>query len=103
MEELPAGAPVRALVEVADVAEQQRVDSAADVDWTWLHRDGVPAGRSGLLVEAVQATDLGRRPQVWVGAEADVVHKLREHCRTAVGLGRDRVYALAYWRQGTSG
>ncbi|GAB3281883.1 siderophore-interacting protein [Parasphingorhabdus pacifica] len=98
VEELPAGAPVRTFVEVADVDEQQHIDSAAEVTWTWLYRDGVPAERSGLLHEAVRAADLGRFPFVWIGAEASVVHELREYCQQELGLDRRRLYALAYWR-----
>ncbi|QUH05713.1 siderophore-interacting protein [Saccharopolyspora erythraea] len=100
LEELPAEARVRVFAEVADAAERQDIASAADVEWTWLHRDGVPAGESDLLVEAVRSADLGPVPYVWVGAEADAVQALREHCQRALGLDRRRVYALAYWRRG---
>lgn len=99
LEELPAGSPVRVFAEVADAAEQQQVRTAAAVGWTWLHRDGVPAGRSRLLVDAVRTADLGPDPHVWLGAEADVVHELRAHLQDELGLDRRRCYALAYWRR----
>lgn len=102
VEELPEGAPVRVFVEVADAAEEQRIDSAADVRWTWLHRDGVPAGHSDLLTRAVREADLGPRPDVWIGAEADTVDDLRTYLQQELGLDRRRVYALAYWRRGTA-
>ncbi|GAA4837156.1 siderophore-interacting protein [Saccharopolyspora rosea] len=103
LEELPTGTRVRVFAEVADAAEEQDVRTDADVTWTWLHRDGVPAGASALLVDAVRAADLGPNPHVWVGAEADAVHELREHCQRALGLERRRLYALAYWRRGDTG
>ena len=103
VEELPERTPVRAFVEVADAGERQRVDTAADVTWTWLHRDGTPAASSNLLREAVRTADLGRFPFVWIGAEASVVHELRERCQRELGLDRRRLYALAYWRSDAAG
>lgn len=103
VEELPPRARVLAFVEVADAAEQQRVESAADVQWTWLHRDGVPAGHSSLLADTIREADLGPNPHIWAGAEASVIRNLREHCQQALGLDRKRVYALAYWRLGKAG
>lgn len=100
LEELPAGQPVRVFAEVADTAERQHVETSADVRWTWLHRDGIPAGHSDLLGDNVRAADLGSRPRVWIGAEAQVVHSLREHCQHTLGLDRQHLYALTYWRRG---
>lgn len=98
VEELPAEARVLTFIEVADVMERQHIDTAADVTWTWLYRDGVFAGRSRLLVDALRAADLGPRSHVWVAAEAGVVRELREHCETTLGLHRSQVYAVPYWR-----
>ncbi len=100
--ELPEGARVRAFIEVADAAERQELHTTAEVEWTWLHRDGLPAGQSRALVDAARAADLTPRPRVWIGAEADVVRELREHFQDSLGLGRQELYALAYWRRGAS-
>lgn len=99
LEELPAEARVTVFAEVADEAEEQTIDSAAEVTWHWLHRERVPAGRSDLLLNALRGTDLGPDPYVWIGAEADAVHHLREHCQRELGLERRHLYALAYWRR----
>lgn len=101
-EELPAGTRLHAFIEVADAAERQHIDTAAEVTWTWLYRDGVPAGHSRLLVDAFRAADLGPRSHVWAGAEAGIVHELREHCHATLGLDRAQVYAVAYWRLAAS-
>lgn len=101
LEELPARTPVRAFVEVADTDEEQVIATDAEVEWVWLHRDGVPAGRSTLLTEAIRWADLGEHPHVWVGAEATVVREIREHCQRVLDLDRSRLYALAYWRSGS--
>lgn len=103
LEELPADRRVTVFAEVASQAEEQQVASQAEVTWHWLHRDGVPAGESDLLVEAIRAADLGADPHVWIGAEADTVHALREYCQRELGLDRRRLYALNYWRRGTAG
>ncbi|MFI0468469.1 siderophore-interacting protein [Saccharopolyspora sp. 5N102] len=103
LEELPAEARVQVFAEVADAAEEQSLGSAADVTWHWLHRDGVPAADSTLLVDALRSAELGPDPHVWIGAEADVVHQFREHCQRELGLDRRRLYALAYWRRNAAG
>ncbi|MBA8827393.1 NADPH-dependent ferric siderophore reductase [Saccharopolyspora lacisalsi] len=99
LEALPATASARVFAEVADAAERQRIETAAEVEWTWLHRDGTPAGTSTLLAETVRAADLGPHPHVWIGAEAATVRDLHEHFRGEHGLERSRVHALAYWRR----
>ena len=99
LEALPATASARVFAEVADAAEHQRIETAAEVEWNWLHRDGTPAGTSALLAETVRAADLGPHPHVWIGAEAATVRDLHEHFRGERGLDRSRVHALAYWRR----
>ncbi|WP_093422871.1 siderophore-interacting protein [Saccharopolyspora flava] len=99
LEELPQQARVTVFAEVADADERLEIDSAAQVTWHWLHRDGVPAGHSDLLLEALRDAELGPDPHVWIGAEADAVHRLREHCQRELGLDRRHLYALAYWRR----
>lgn len=101
--ELAPQARVQVFAEVADAAEEQEVRTEADVSWTWLHRDGVAAGRSTLLEDAVRAADLGPRPDVWAGAESAAVQRIRVHCQDVLGLDRRRVYALAYWRLDATG
>ncbi len=46
----------------------------------------------------MSGANLGPDPHVWVGAEDDVVHRVRRFCETELGLGRSRPYALTYWR-----
>ncbi|WP_184728951.1 siderophore-interacting protein [Saccharopolyspora phatthalungensis] len=103
LEELPAEARVQVFAEVADAAEEQSISSAAAVAWHWLHRDGIPPGESTLLADALRSAQLGPNPHVWIGAEADVVRQLREHCQQELALDRRRLYALAYWRRNATG
>lgn len=102
LEELPVETKVQVFAEVSDAAEEQEINSAAQVEWHWLHRNGTPAEDSTLLADAVRAASLGTNPHVWIGAEAEIVHELREHCQRELGLERRRLYALAYWRRNTA-
>src|SRR5699024_9402439 len=95
LEEVPEGLAVQVFAEVADAEERQAVETAAQASWTWLERDGVAAGESTLLLDAVRAVDLGEHPHVWIAAEAEATRLLREHCMDTLGLPRDRVHALA--------
>lgn len=99
VEELSQEAIAKVLVEVADAAEHQQVHSTADVEWTWLYRDGTEPGYARLLPEALRKAELGPNPHVWVGAEAETVHEIREYCEHELGLGRAALNALAYWRR----
>jgi NADPH-dependent ferric siderophore reductase len=103
LEELPAGVRARVFVEVADQSEEQQLDSAADVELTWLHRDGVPAGHSDGLIRAVRDTPFpAGNVRAWVGAEAGTVRDLRKYFRDEHGLRRGQASATVYWRYGES-
>nr|WP_281386979.1 siderophore-interacting protein [Jiangella mangrovi] len=87
------------VAEVAGASEEQALDSAASVSVTWLHRDGVPAGRSGLLLGAVRAMSWpGGDVFAWVAGEASVVREIRRHLVGERGLDRTAVTFAGYWR-----
>lgn len=96
--ELPASAMATVVVEIADAAEEQRLDSPADVTTTWLHRN------SGTdLLAAVRELDV--RPDVWVWAagERSVMRESRDFLIRARGLPRRQVRSSTYWRRGQVG
>lgn len=106
--ELPAGVAARAVVEVADAAEEQPLGSAtgaADVQVQWVHRDGAPAGRPEALLAAVRALDLppGAELTVWAAGERGVMQALRGHLLDERGLARTQVRTGNYWRIGQAG
>ncbi|MBC6467831.1 siderophore-interacting protein [Actinomadura alba] len=101
IETLPAGARARVFVEVADAAEEQRFATDGDVRVEWLHRDGVPAGRSALLVDRLRAADLpDGRPYAWIAGEAAMVKALRRHLVNDRGIDRADICFSGYWRLG---
>ncbi|SDD45582.1 siderophore-interacting protein [Actinokineospora iranica] len=96
---LPPGKPVLAYVEVADAAEEQPVPGV-----TWLHRDGVPAGESTVLVDAIRAAELpDGTPEVWLAGERGAMLAVRTHLLSERGYPRQRVRPTTYWRLGESG
>jgi NADPH-dependent ferric siderophore reductase len=101
IETMPAGAKVRAFIEVADQHDEQVFSSLADVELTWLHRGSAPAASSRLLVDAVRNVDwLDGRAFVFAGAEVRIVSQVRRHVREAWGLTRHNYKMSAYWRSG---
>jgi NADPH-dependent ferric siderophore reductase len=98
LESLQPGERAVVLAEVADAAEEQRWQSAADVDVRWLHRDGTPPGRSTALLEAVRATELDDDVFAWVAGEAATVRAIRRHLVNERGIDKRDVAFAGYWR-----
>ena len=96
---MPAGARVHAFVEVADEAEEQKLETAADAVITWLPRGPRPLGEP--LVEAVRALDFpAGRVQAFVHGEATFVKELRGHLRLDRQLPMSCLSISGYWRRG---
>lgn len=101
LEALPAGSRAFAYCEVADASEEQELRSDADVTITWVHRDGVPAGRSDALEKAVRAfTPPAGDGFAWFGAEATTLKPIRRYLRNELGLPKDHVDVDGYWKAG---
>ncbi|WP_043263250.1 siderophore-interacting protein [Streptomyces sp. CT34] len=97
---LPAGARALAYVEIADAAEEQPLPSRADLTVHWVHRDRAPAGRRGVLLDAVRAAGLPPDPAfVWLAGEAGAVRALRRHLTGERGVAKDRIDFTGYWRR----
>ncbi|MER8185806.1 siderophore-interacting protein [Kitasatospora sp. NPDC094015] len=99
LEALPPGAPAIAFLEVADPAEQQPLDTRADLTVHWLHRDGRPAGHGTALLDAVRAAALpAGTGSAWLAAEAGTARALRRHLVGERGLAKRSVEFAGYWR-----
>lgn len=100
---LPESARAKAFIEVADESEEQQLDSAGEVEITWLHRGHAPVGQSSSLVEAIR--DL-RFPEwvskdavyVWGSGESEIIAALRRHLRNERGFEAEALSLTAYWR-----
>ncbi len=99
LEGMPAGAPVKAFIEVADAAEEQKLETPADAEITWLRRDGRPVGEA--LVEAVrELTFPAGEVHAFVHGEATFVKDLRALLRVERGLPMTQLSISGYWRRG---
>ncbi|MEU5308332.1 siderophore-interacting protein [Streptomyces sp. NPDC021562] len=95
LESLPAGARVRAWLEVPHAGDIQDVATAADAEITWL-----AGGRSA--TEAVRSARLPAHahPYAWLAGESGRVKELRRHLVGERGIDRRRVTFVGYWRRG---
>jgi NADPH-dependent ferric siderophore reductase len=100
IESLPEGTPVRVVAEADGPAERQELPDAPGVEVTWLYREGAPAGTiTDRVAEAVRALSWpDGTPYVWGGGESRAMTAVRRHVRREVGLPRERVSLVAYWR-----
>jgi NADPH-dependent ferric siderophore reductase len=100
--QLPAGAPVTVLIEVADAAEEQELATAADAQLHWLHRDGAAPGTTTLLDDALASfTPPPGEGFAWMGAEAGALRPVRRRLRSV--LPASAVDLDGYWRHGVAG
>ncbi|GGX06182.1 siderophore-interacting protein [Pigmentiphaga litoralis] len=109
LEELPAGARVCVVAQVADAKEEQTFRTLADLTVRWVHRgasdDAVTSNRAAPSGDAVVAAlrDL-RLPDgdiyAWVAAESSVAKAVRAYLVGERGLNKAWVKAAGYWRRG---
>ncbi|OEU96793.1 siderophore-interacting protein [Streptomyces oceani] len=99
LEQLPAGATVRALLEVSDRTEEQQLSVPAGVEVNWLHRGTARPGE--LLLPAVRSLDFpAGRVHAFVHGEAGMVKELRRHLRLDRAVPREDLSISGYWRLG---
>lgn len=96
---MPAGARVRAFIEVQGPDEEQKLETPADAEITWLHRGDRPVGEA--LVAAVRGLEFpAGRLHAFVHGEATFVKDLRGYLRTERGVPMDQLSISGYWRRG---
>ncbi len=99
LEAMPAGARVKAFIEVPDADEVQKLETASDADVKWLYRDDQPIGRQ--LVSAVRELDFpSGQVQAFVHGEANFVKELRRYLRVEREIPMSQLSISGYWRQG---
>ncbi len=99
LESLPEGTVARVFGEVDNPDERQDLPLSPSVEVTWLYRDGAEAGTTTLLADAVRALPWpGGTPYAWGGGESRSMTAIRKYVRQEVGLTREQVSLVAYWR-----
>jgi len=101
VESLPAEATGLAFLEVDSDADIQQIAAPAGVEVHWLTRNGVPAGDSDLLVQAVADAELpDGRVDVFAHGERGYMKALRDVLFKQRGLDRKQVSLSGYWAKG---
>ncbi|HEY4145600.1 siderophore-interacting protein [Pinirhizobacter sp.] len=97
--ELPAGANATVLVEIADEHNRQSFPSRANVQVTWMHRDGTPPGGGTLLQDAVAALPLPDGDVFWwIATESRRARLIRQALVARDGVNAEWVKATGYWQ-----
>jgi len=101
IEELPAGAPVLAFIEVENAAEEQAFETRADLRLTYCHRNGAPAGTNTLLHDAVAAASFPPgAAYAYIAGEVSMARAIRAHLTDQRGFNPEWVKAAGYWHRG---
>ncbi|WP_306204171.1 siderophore-interacting protein [Actinoplanes sp. RD1] len=99
LERMPAGAKVHAFIEVEDASEEQKLETPADAEITWLHRGTTPVGE--LLVGAVRELTWPEGDvQAFVHGEANFVKEFRRLLRVEKQIPMAQLSVSGYWRRG---
>ncbi|MDJ0381642.1 siderophore-interacting protein [Streptomyces sp. G-G2] len=99
MEQMPVGAEVIALVEVAGPDEEQKIATPDGIVPIWIHRGDRPVGEA--LVQAVTSLQFPEgEVHAFVHGEAGFVKELRRHLRNERGIPAKRLSISGYWRLG---
>ncbi|MDI2125359.1 siderophore-interacting protein [Yinghuangia seranimata] len=99
LEQLPSGTRAFVFVEVSGADDEQKLDTAADADVTWIHRGAAQPGEP--LVQALTAWEFpSGTPHAFVHGEAGAVKELRRLLLVERGVPRDRLSISGYWRLG---
>jgi len=95
LEGLAANRRALVIVEVENGAEQQRLESAAQVDVIWVLREG---GKNHLLTTVQQVTLPTGNLYAWVATESKVSRQIRRVLLDEHRLDDQFVKAAGYWR-----
>lgn len=101
LEALPAAAVGQVFLEVGGPEDHQPLAAPDGVSVTWLHRDALPAGNTGLLADAIaKAPWPNNDVQVFAHGEREAMKALRDVFFSDRGLDRRQVSLSGYWAAG---
>ncbi len=103
VEDLPAGTPVIAVLEVPNADEEQPIETAADLTTIWVHRDETNPGEGSPLADAVRGLEfpLGN-VFAWAAGEAGEMREVRRHLLSERGIPLPRMRITGYWKRAVS-
>ena len=98
LDELPAGVPVRAVIETPSPHDRLTLHSRADLEVAWLDNPDQQNG-SSLLPAALSDIRLPDGPgYVWLAAETAATRVMRKDLRHERGLPHTAYSVVGYWR-----
>lgn len=101
LEGMPSGAQGVALIEVNDDADHLDLDVPENIQVQWLHRNGLEAGTTTLLADAVRDVQWrDGRVQVFAHGERSAMKSLRPYLTDQRALERSQFSLSAYWAHG---
>ena len=100
IEEAAAGDSIVSLSAVADAAEEQVFDTAADLRTLWVHRPLSQVTDASTLIEALKDIEITPDTFVWIAAEGSVARTLRKYLREERGHPVEWIKAAGYWAKG---
>lgn len=101
IEELPAGARVIAVIEVADEKEEQHFQTRADLELIYVHRNGAAAGTTDLVEQAVAAARFpAGDAYAYIAGEVTMSRAVRTHLVDRRGFNPEWIKAAGYWHLG---
>lgn len=103
IEELPENAKIVALIEVDGPEEEQRFKTRAALELTYVHRNGVPAGTTRLLQDAVAAHAFPPGDAyAYIAGESSMSKAVRAHLTEVRGFRSEWIKAAGYWLLGVA-
>lgn len=103
LESMAPGTRAIAIVEVDGPANEQQIRTAADATILWAHRNGVHAGRSDALEQAVRSMIFPAGSFfVWAGSEATTLRPIRRHLLDDRGARQEWSRITGHWKAGVS-
>jgi NADPH-dependent ferric siderophore reductase len=101
LESLPASARAQVLIELEDPADEQALESPAQLELQWLVRGaGEASGRR--LERAIHEMSLPEDARVFVACEAGVMRDIRRSLLAERGLPRASFHTHGYWKAGVA-
>lgn len=100
LEELPAGTPVTAIIEVASAEDEQQLTTQASLNLCWLRRDTARGDISELLANAIREAELPAGTIfAWASGEASSIRNVRRHLLNERGLPSSHTRMTGYWKR----
>jgi len=101
LDALPVDGKAHVYSEVVEKADEQQLESAAKVEFTWLHRGEGTAMPGKVLEEAIYKAELPKegRGCVYVACEAGIMRDMRKHFIEKRGIDPAQVTTRGYWKQ----